>query len=67
MHGMPGSPGSTGRDGRDGAKGDMGSPGKTRRQEQREFLVSRALPGKKESEGRKARVEIQERLSFPRT
>ena len=37
------------------------------RREQREFLVSRALSGKKESEERKGRVEIQERLSFPRT
>jgi len=64
------------RDGRDGAKGDQGSPGKTgprdqlpqkERKEIRESLEPRAQPAKKDSEGRKVIVELQDHLSFPRT
>ena len=75
IHGMPGSPGAPGCDGRDGTKGDRGSPGKAGPQGppgfkeikvRRESLVSRVLLAKRDSEGRKARVEMQGRLSFPR-
>jgi len=37
------------------------------RKEIRESLEPRALPAKKDSEGRKVRVETQDHLSFPRT
>jgi len=37
------------------------------RKEKRERLEPRASPAKKDSEGRKVRVELQGRLSFPRT
>jgi len=37
------------------------------RKEIRESLEPRAPPGKRDSEGRKVRVELQDRLSFPRT
>ena len=76
MHGMPGSPGAPGRDGRDGTKGDQGYPGRLgprdklvqkERKEIRESLEPRVPPAKKDSEGKKVRVEVQGRLSFPRT
>jgi len=37
------------------------------RKEIRESLEPRAPPAKKDSEGRKVRVELQDHLSFPRT
>jgi len=37
------------------------------RKEIRESLEPRAPQGKRDSEGRKVRVEFQDRLSFPRT
>lgn len=50
------------------ATGEVRDPqGQKERKEIKESLVSRALPAKKESEGRKARMEIQEHRSFRRT
>ena len=76
MHGMPGSPGAPGRDRRDWAKGDQGSPGKTgpqgsagaeRKKGDKGEFGAQTPPAKKDSEGRKVRVELQDCFNFALT